>query len=137
MLEGPCLNHGYPIKHTLKDCGLMRKFLVGGSKKGEPKKPDPSSDDAKFEDAVYPTETACLMIFDGYDSYASRHQQKLKRREVYNVKPATPTFLKWSGSRITFDRTDHPKHVLMDGGSGLNIIYVDTLDAMGISHSCI
>jgi hypothetical protein len=27
--------------------------------------------------------------------------------------------------------------VLMDGGSGLNIIYVDTLDAMGISCSCI
>ena len=103
MLEGPCLNHGYPIKHNLKDCGLMRKFLAGGSKKGEPKKPDPSSDDAKFEDAVYPTKTACLMIFGGYDSYTSRHQQKLKRCEVYNVEPATPAFLKWSGSPITFD----------------------------------
>jgi hypothetical protein len=25
--------------------------------------------------------------------------------------------------------------VLMDGGSGLNILYVDTLDAMGIDRS--
>jgi hypothetical protein len=25
----------------------------------------------------------------------------------------------------------------MDGGSGLNIIYVETLDAMGIDRSCI
>ena len=67
-----------------------------------------------------------------------------------------PTFLKWSGSPITFDWTNHPEHVprpgryslvvdpiidtkrlskvLMDGGSGLNIIYIDTLDAMGISR---
>ena len=27
--------------------------------------------------------------------------------------------------------------VLMDGGSGLNIMYAETLDAMGIDLSCI
>ena len=27
--------------------------------------------------------------------------------------------------------------VLMDGGSGLNIMYAETLDAMGIDRSCI
>ena len=57
-------------------------------------------------------------------------------------------------SPITFDQRDHPSHVakpgryplivdpivrknyltkvLMDGGSGLNILYVDTLDTMRI-----
>jgi hypothetical protein len=35
MLEGLCLNHAYPIKHAYKDYGLMKKFLAGGSKKGE------------------------------------------------------------------------------------------------------
>jgi hypothetical protein len=71
--------------------------------------------------------------------------------------PATPAFLRWSRSAITFDRYDHPdsiphpgryplvvdpiidkkrlSKVLMDGGSGLNIIYVETLDAMGIDLS--
>jgi hypothetical protein len=38
MLEGPCPNHAYPIKHTYKDCGFMKKFLSGGSKKGDRKK---------------------------------------------------------------------------------------------------
>ena len=60
-------------------------------------------------------------------------------------------------SPITFDQRDHPSHVarlghyplivdpivrkkrltkvLMDGGSGLNILYVDTLDAMRIPRS--
>ena len=65
MLEGSCLNHGYSIKHALKDCDLMRKFLARGSKKGDPKKPNPSGDDADGEDAVYPIETGCLMIFGG------------------------------------------------------------------------
>ena len=68
-----------------------------------------------------------------------------------------PSFLSWSESPITFDQRDHPSHVvrlggyplvvdpivhkkrltkvLMDGGSGLNILYVDTLDAMHIPRS--
>jgi hypothetical protein len=35
MLEGPRPNHAYPVKHAYKDCRLMKKFLAGGSKKGE------------------------------------------------------------------------------------------------------
>ena len=73
------------------------------------------------------------------------------------AQPAAPPFLRWSESAITFDRTDHPKSVpqpgryplvvdsiigkkwltkvLMDGGSGLNIMYAETLDAMGIDRA--
>ena len=35
LLEGPCPNHAFPIKHLYKDCGLMKRFLSGGSNKGE------------------------------------------------------------------------------------------------------
>ncbi|XP_066396204.1 uncharacterized protein [Miscanthus floridulus] len=67
---------------------------------------------------------------------------------------AVPSYLSWSESPITFVQRDHPSHVtrpgrypliidpiihkkrltkvLMDGGSGLNILYVNTLDAMCI-----
>ncbi|XP_066375183.1 uncharacterized protein [Miscanthus floridulus] len=70
---------------------------------------------------------------------------------------AVPTFLRWLESLITFDQRDHPSHVArpsrypliidpiirkkhltkvpMDGGSGLTILYVDTLDAMRIPQS--
>ena len=73
------------------------------------------------------------------------------------AEPAAPTFIQWSKSTITFDQTDHPERitqprryplmvdliigtkrltkVLMDGGSGLNIMYAKTLDAMGINRS--
>ncbi|XP_066323293.1 uncharacterized protein [Miscanthus floridulus] len=70
---------------------------------------------------------------------------------------AVPSFLSWSESPITFDQRDHPSHVarpgcypliidpiihkkcltkvLMDGGSGLNTLYIDTLNAMCIPQS--
>jgi hypothetical protein len=76
---------------------------------------------------------------------------------VYATEPATLAFLNWSGSAIMFNYDDHPDHVsqpgqyplvvdpiignmrltkvLMDGGSGLNIMYAETLDTMGISQT--
>ncbi|XP_020195251.1 uncharacterized protein [Aegilops tauschii subsp. strangulata] len=73
------------------------------------------------------------------------------------VAPATPSYLKWSQTAITFDQSNHPAQiatpgrqalvvdpvvegtrltkVLMDGGSGLNILYVETLKGMGIPMS--
>jgi hypothetical protein len=70
---------------------------------------------------------------------------------------ATLTWLQWSQTTITFDQQDHPDRVphpglyplvispimgttclskvLMDGGSGANILYTSTLDKMGIPQS--
>jgi hypothetical protein len=67
------------------------------------------------------------------------------------------SYLKWLEVPITFDREDHPDHVpqpgsyplvvaplfkskrvhkvLMDGGSGINVLYMSTLDDMGIPRS--
>ena len=89
------------------------------------------------------------MIFRGSTVYDSKRRQKLARHEVYTAGLATLAFLRWSESAITFDRTDHPDaiphpgryplvvdpivgpkrltKVLMDGGSGLNIMYAKML----------
>jgi hypothetical protein len=70
-----------------------------------------------------------------------------------------PSYLKWSEVPITFDREDHPDHmpqpgsyplvvaplfeskrvhkVLMDGGSGINVLYASTLDDTGILMSAL
>ena len=75
----------------------------------------------------------------------------MRYREACAAETAVPSFLSWSESSITFDQRDHPSHivrpgryplivdpivrkkrltkVLMDRGNGLNILYVDTLDA--------
>ena len=97
------------------------------------------------------------MIFGGSDAIWSKRQHKVRYREACAAETAIPSFLSWSVSPITFDQRDHPSYVakpgryplvvdpiirkkrltkvLMDGGSGLNILYVDTLDAMRIPRS--
>ena len=108
LLEGPCLNHAFPVKHLLKDCILMRRFLSRGSNKGEQgKDPPPTTDNAEEKDDSFPTLDGCLMIFGGLVAYDSKCHQKVARHKVYMAQPATPPFLRWTESTITFDRTDH------------------------------
>src|SRR5438128_6249761 len=97
------------------------------------------------------------MIYGGSAAYESKRKQKLTAREINVVHPVTPKYLKWSEVPITFGRADHPDHVpypgryplvldpivrsiklnrvLIDGGSGLNILFAKTLDDMKIPHS--
>ena len=68
-----------------------------------------------------------------------------------------PRYLRWSKSPIVFDRRDHPDNiphlevyplvvesvigskrvtkVLMDGGTDLNIMYIENFDELGIARS--
>lgn len=91
------------------------------------------------------------MIFGGSVDYEPRRHQKLTWQKVKITDPVDPTYPKWSGSPITFDRSDYPDHVpqsghlplmlnpiigtthltkvFMDGSSTLNIIYIDTFNA--------
>ena len=115
--------------------------------------------DAEEKDDGFPMPDGCLMIFGGSAAYDSKRRQKVARREIYTAQQATPPFLRWSEFTITFDRTDHldtvphlgryplvvdpivgPKRltkVLMDGGSGLNIMYAKMLDELGIDRTCL
>ena len=74
-------------------------------------KPELATDDAEGKDGSFPTLDGCLMIFRGSAAYNSKRRQKLARREVYTAEPTAPSFLRWSESAITFDRTDHPESV--------------------------
>ena len=93
--------------------------------------------------------------------YESKRRHKLMAREVNaaTLGEAIPAYLKWSETMITFNRKDHPdhipqpgcfllvvdpiisktclSHVLMDGGSGLNLLYAKTYDAMGLPRAAI
>jgi hypothetical protein len=90
---------------------------------------------------------------------ASARHRKQERWEICPVKVAAPVYLDWSDKPITFDQGDHPDRVpspgkyplvvdpvignvrltkvLIDGGSNLNIIYVETLGLLQIDLSTI
>ena len=109
------------------------------------------------KDDGFPEVRNAFMIFGGPSACLSTHQRKRERREVFSVKVAAPRYLNWSREAITFDRDDHPDHVpnpgqyplvvdpiigntrlskvLMDGGSGLNILYANTLELLELDQS--
>jgi hypothetical protein len=82
----------------------------------------------------------------------TRQSQKATRREVLNIEPAVPTPLRWSEVPITFSCADQwtsfsepgrfplvlksvvagskLNKVLIDGGSGLNVLFTKTLKKM-------
>ena len=88
-------------------------------------------------------------------TYMRRHEHT--RRDARGIEPIVPTPNYWMSYPITFDRLDgrttiwregsealvldpiidgyHLTHVLMDGGSSLNLIYHDTVRRMGIDPS--
>ena len=73
LLDWPCPNHAFPIKHIYKDCSLMKRFFTGGSKKWEQKKkPEAEADDAEEKDGGFPSPDGCLMIFGGSKAYDSK-----------------------------------------------------------------
>jgi hypothetical protein len=92
------------------------------------------------------------MIVGGLKSASSRRRYRKDKREVQHIhtKPSQP--LRWSEQTITFSRVNHGVHnpdpgsyplvvkpivegallpqTLIDGGSGLNVIFVNTLTKM-------
>ena len=159
-MESPCTNHAYPIKYLYKDCDLLKRFLRQATKPKEGKGKEAAAKKGGTidkDDNGFPDPEECLMIFGGSDTIHSKCQHKVRYREACDAESAIPSFLSWLDSPITFDQRDHPSHVarpsryplvidpivykkrltkvLMDGGSGLNILYIDTIDVMRIPRS--
>jgi hypothetical protein len=100
-------------------------------------------------DAFQEPDKTVNVLFGGLPT---RRSQKATRREVLNIEPAVPTPLRWSEVPITFSRTDQwtsfsepgrfplvlkpvvagsrINKVLIDGGSGLNVLFTKTLKKM-------
>ena len=92
-----------------------------------------------------------------YATHIPKKERKRALQDVYSVEPVASKFNPWSACPIMFDRRDHPtsiRHggsaalvldpiidrfhltrVLMDGRSGLNLLYQDTVRKMGVDPS--
>jgi hypothetical protein len=97
------------------------------------------------------------VIFGGDGRFPSKHAQKLTLREILSMEPATTRPLRYSEVPISFSRDDQWTsfsepgkfplildpvvagsqftRVLIDGRSGLNILFMSTLKKMGLDIS--
>jgi hypothetical protein len=135
--------------HTTEKCYQLRRALKDTpepwhphDKKGK-KKTDKGNSDFQEPDKIV------NVLFGGLPN---RRAQKATRREVMSIEPAVPTPLRWSEVPITFSRADQwtsfsepgrfplvlkpvvadskLNKVLIDGGSGLNVLFTKTLKKM-------
>jgi hypothetical protein len=159
MLKELCPYHQGPVKHTLEECVMLRRYFhKAGPLAGDGKGQDNNKKEGDKE-VEFPEVHGCFMIYGGQVANASARHHKQERREVCLVKVAAPVYLDWSDKPITFDQGDHPDcvsspgryplvvnpvignarltQVLMDGGSSLNIIYTETLGLLEIDLSTI
>jgi hypothetical protein len=106
--------------------------------------------------APFPGEEVVMWIYDGPVPHKSRRNLILMSHAINTVNPATLEYHRWSESLITFDQMDHPSNIpmpvwfpiiinplvrmtqlikaLMDGGSGLNLMYLDTFEGLGLTQ---
>jgi hypothetical protein len=138
--------------HTTEQCYQLRRALKSTLEPPHPhdkngkKKHDDGNDDFQEPDKTV------NVLFGGLPS---RREQKATRREVMSIEPAVPTPLRWSEVPITFFRADQwtsfselgrfplilkpvvagsrLNKVLIDGGSGLNVLFTKTLKKMKLN----
>jgi hypothetical protein len=144
----------YHVRHKLKECTMMKiditMWIFARRKKHE-------GYSMGKDTAPFPKEKAVMSIYDGLTPHESCHKLKLISRAINPVSVVVPKYLHWSESPVTFDRTDHldsiPKlgrfplivdplvgttqltKALMDGGSGLNLMYLNTFEELGLTRN--
>ena len=157
MLKEPCPYHKGGGNHRLEDCRMLKRHFNGlGFKKDDQKKErsDDKGDDK--EDEGFPAVHDCYMIYGRPSTQLTSRQHKRECHEVFAARMVVPQYLNWSNIPITFNQDDHPDKVaapgvyplvidpiiinarllkvMMDGGSSLNIIYLETLDLLGVDR---
>jgi len=158
MLKEPYPYHKGGANHKLEDCHMLKRHFDGlGLKKDDQKKEKGGDKVEDKEDEGFLAVHDCYMIYGGPSTQLTARQRKREHREVFLARMAVPQYLNWSNTPITFNRDDHPdkvvapgvyplvvdpiiintrlSKVLMDGGSSLNIIYLETLDILGIERA--
>jgi hypothetical protein len=159
LLQKKCPWHP-GANHAAIDCYHLRRMFSnsgGGKKNKKPAGKEPEDDDKedqgcnpKFQDAS----KTINVIFGGDGDFGSRRDQELLLQEIMSVEPAVPRPLRWSEVPILFSCDDQwtsfsepgkfplvldpvvaevrLTKVLIDGGSGLNLIFTSTPRKMGL-----
>jgi hypothetical protein len=90
MFKESCPYHQGPVKHTLEECVMLRRYFhkarpPAGDGKGQ-------DNDKKEGDKAeeFPEVHDCFMIYGGQVANASVRHRKQERREVCSVKVAAP-----------------------------------------------
>jgi len=96
LMDSPCTNHAYPVKHPYKDCELLKRFLqqASGPKEGKGKEAAAKKGGTMGKDGdSCPDPEEFIMIFGGSDAIYSKRQHKVRYKEACVAETVVPSFL--------------------------------------------
>jgi hypothetical protein len=103
MLKGSCPYHRGPVKHTLEECDMLRRYFNKAGPSAEGGKDQGNNKKGGDKEEEFPEVHNYFMIYGGQVANVSARHRKQERREVCSVKVATPVYLDWSDKPITFE----------------------------------
>jgi hypothetical protein len=127
MLKEPCPYHQGPVKHTLEECVMLRRYFHKAGPPTEDGKGQGENKKKGGKEEEFPEIHNCFMIYGRQVANASARHRKQEHWEVCSVKVVVPAYLDWSDKPITFDRDDHPDFV---PSPGRYLLIVDRSSAM-------
>jgi hypothetical protein len=145
--------HGFRVRHHSQ---VTQCTTPPSGRKAKDQEDDQGGDKSGVQDFQDP-KNIINVIFGGDDGFPSKHGQKLTLHEILSVELATIRPLRYSEVPISFFRDDQwtssfelgkfplvldpvvagsqLTRVLIDGGSGLNLLFASTLKKMGLDIS--
>jgi hypothetical protein len=153
----PGANHAaidcYHLRRTFSNSGASKKNKMPVDKKPEDNDQRDQERTSKFQNAS----KTVNVIFGGDGDFGSRREQKLLLREIMSIEPVAPRPLRWSEVPISFSRDNQwtsfsepgkltlvldlvvaevrLTKVLIDSGSGHNLIFASTLRKIGLDFT--
>jgi hypothetical protein len=95
MLKESCPYHQGPVKHTLEECVVLRRYFhkAGPRRKVAKAKTTTRRDATRQRSSPRAEVHGCFMIYGGQVANASARHRKQERREVCSVKVAALVYL--------------------------------------------
>lgn len=93
-----------------------REVIRAGKEKSKGGCPKKGKDDADEDDQDgYPNIEGIMIISGGPQAYEDRRSKKVTRHLIFATAPTLPIYLRWLERPITFNKDDHPDHVVKAG----------------------
>jgi hypothetical protein len=82
MLKESCPYHRGPVKHTLEECDMLRRYFNKAGPSAEAGKDQGNDKKGGDKEEEFPQVHNCFMIYDGQVANASARRRKQERQEV-------------------------------------------------------
>ena len=93
MLKESCPYHRGPVKHTLEECDMLRRYFIKAGPSAEGGKDQGNNEKGGDKEEEFSEVHDCFMIYGGQAANASARHRKQERREVCSVKVVAPVYL--------------------------------------------